>query len=220
MTPRDPLSSRVDVRLVTWFAAASVVLIITATLLDWPAAEGFIWLGDKGDANRMFRVAGYLPLWLLMALAMLLVESARVPQWKPADMVRAWSGPILLALGTSLSGLLAEVGKLLFRRERPNLELGHYTYRTASEGALNSSGLGVPSSHTAIAFGATWMLCRLYPRASPVWLFLAVGCGVSRVGAQSHFLSDTVVSALIAFALVRCLWNWHLWNRQREELAA
>jgi membrane-associated phospholipid phosphatase len=58
-----------------------------------------------------------------------------------------------------------------------------------------------------VAFGAAWMLSYLFPRARWVWITLAAGCGLSRVLAQAHFVSDVVVAALAAFATTTWLWR-------------
>ena len=51
------------------------------------------------------------------------------------------------------------------------------------------------------------MLARLYPRAPWVFFVLAAGCGITRILARAHFLSDVVLAAglgwVVAFALDR-----------------
>jgi membrane-associated phospholipid phosphatase len=59
-----------------------------------------------------------------------------------------------------------------------------------------------------VAFGAAWLLCRIYPRAWPVWIAFATGCAVTRVMVQAHFLSDVVTGAVAAYGVV-----WLVWTR-------
>jgi membrane-associated phospholipid phosphatase len=58
-----------------------------------------------------------------------------------------------------------------------------------------------------VAFGGAAMLAYCYPRTRWVWFTLAAGCGLTRVLARAHFLSDVVVGALAALATTAWLWN-------------
>src|SRR5690606_20175073 len=107
----------------------------------------------------------------------------------------------------ALSGVVGELLKLVFRRERPRAHDGAYVFRAFADRPLHSGGLALPSSHAIIAFGAAAMLARLFPRTAPVWSTLAAGCALPRVAAGAHFLSDVVVSALAAWAVVALLWR-------------
>jgi membrane-associated phospholipid phosphatase len=179
-----------------------LVAITAAVALDqW----GYAHVVDRGiydeDFGRLLRVMGYLPTWGVAALALYLVERAG-----RADARRR----ALLLLGSPVvAGIAAELLKLTLRRERPAVLDGLYSWRPFTERTFSSSGLALPSSHTMVAFGAAWMLCRLFPQARWVWITLAVGCGVSRVLAQAHFVSDVVVAALAAFATTS--WLWRRW---------
>ena len=173
----------------------AIVAIVAAHLLD-----GWAWvhLVDprvyEKDLGRMFRIVGYLPLWLLLALAL----------WRTTgDRRRA----VLLAASPALGGLLAEALKILLRRERPNLHDGLYVFRSFADQPFATKALGLPSSHALVAFAGAWMLARLYPRASAVWLMLGAGCALTRVQAHAHFLSDVVVAGVAGFVLVEVLWR-------------
>jgi membrane-associated phospholipid phosphatase len=60
-----------------------------------------------------------------------------------------------------------------------------------------------------VAFGGAAVLAHLYPRARWLWYTLAAGCAATRVLAMGHFLSDTVVAAVLGVA-VSTLY-WHRW---------
>lgn len=171
-------------------ALVAVAALVVAHLFD-----GWAWahLAKPGvydrDLGRMFRTVGYLPLWLLLALGL----------WLSTRRARdAW----LLALLPTGAGLLAEVLKILLRRERPNLHDGAYVFRAFSDRLWQTKDIGLPSSHALVAFAGAWTLCKLYPKGWPVWLLFAAGCALTRVQAQAHFLSDVTAAAVAAFWLV------------------
>jgi membrane-associated phospholipid phosphatase len=84
---------------------------------------------------------------------------------------------------------------------------GEYGFRAFSERTWSTAGLALPSSHALVAFAGAAMLARLYPRARWVGYVLAAGCGVTRVLAHAHFLSDVVMAAglgwVVAYVMTR-----------------
>lgn len=145
------------------------------------------------DFGRMLRTVGYLPTWLVLAAGIWMQTRER----KTA---------LLVGLSPTAGGALCAMIQVLVRRERPGLHAGHYYFRPFVDRPFHGSEFGLPSSHAMVAFSGAWMLCRLYPRASPVWLALATGTAVSRVAAQAHFLSDVTVGAVAAYFLVSVVW--------------
>ena len=146
------------------------------------------------DLGRMLRVVGFLPIWLLLAVALWL---------QGGDRRRA----LLLGLTPALGGLAAEVLKILLRRERPGLHDGAYYFRPFSDRFWSTTDIGLPSSHAMVAFSGAWILCRLYPKAWPIWLLLAGGCALTRLQAHAHFLSDVAVAALAGYVVVALVWR-------------
>jgi len=195
-------------RRVAVFLAASAALFAVTSLLDGPvyrAAEPLEpSLFNTTDASSLFRMAGFFPTWVLVSLALVLVDSGRKDAVNRP--VRARGG--LLLASVVLSGLVTEVLKLLLRRERPDAHAGRYVFRAFAERPFDSGNLALPSSHASIAFGAAFLLSFLYPRAAPVWLLLATGCAAARVLLLSHFLSDVTLSAIVAFACAWAVWAW------------
>lgn len=173
----------------------AVVLIVVAHLADgW--AWGHIVQPDiyDHDLGRMLRTVGYLPIWLLLAGALWL---------QTRDLRRT----LLLALVPTAAGLSCAILQVLLRRERPGLHNGAYVFRAFRDRPFHGSEFGLPSSHAMVAFGGAWLLCRMYPRAWPVWIALAAGCAWSRVAAQAHFLSDVTVAAVASWFLVAVVWG-------------
>ncbi|MCE2941568.1 MAG: phosphatase PAP2 family protein [Gemmatimonadota bacterium] len=145
------------------------------------------------DLGRLLRVAGFLPTWLLASLAIGLHDRGAAVSlpW------RGWRRGATVVAAAAVAGAAAEVLKLLVRRERPLDHAGAYVFRAWSDRPFSTAGLGMPSSHTLVAFGAAAALGELFPRTRWVWYGLAAGCGLSRVLAQAHFLSDVVVAAVV-----------------------
>jgi membrane-associated phospholipid phosphatase len=195
--------------------AVAFVLVLAAAFADRWAYEHVV-VADvyEEDWGRLLRVAGYWPLWLLLSAALVLQD------W-PKGVAGVWGGALargwLLLSSVTASGIAGELLKLLFRRERPRAHGGEYFFRAFSERPFSSSGLALPSSHAIVAFGAAAMLSRLFPRAAPVWYLLAIGCGLTRVMAQAHFMSDIVVSFLVGWLVAA--WLWRLHQRRQAALA-
>lgn len=183
------------------FWGLAIASIVIAHLLD-PLAFRYLRIEDVygDDLGRMLRVMGYVPLWLAAGAALIIEE--RTP-WR--RMPRSRGGMIIA--GSILGGIAAELAKLVVRRRRPG-ELGEYVFRPFTERPLSTGGLGMPSSHALVAFGAAAVLSRIYPRARIVWWGLAWGCGLSRVAAGAHFLSDVVAAAVIGWLVGAFVWRW------------
>lgn len=150
------------------------------------------------DWGRLLRVMGYVPTWLLAATALWLHDRRTGAGGRRAA---------VLALAPVIGGAIAEVLKLLFRRERPGDVLGPYLFRDFADQPWSTSGLGLPSSHALVAFGAAVALGRLFPAARWVWYALAAGCAWSRVAAHAHWLSDVVAAAAVAVGVATLVWR-------------
>ena len=155
------------------------------------------------DREQVFRIAGYLPFWLLASAALLLVDWPKRSRQGGVGLRRA----ALLALAPTISGLLSEALKLLIRRERPNLHAVEYVFRPWSDRTFEAAGLGMPSGHVSVAAAAAAVLCLLWPRAAPIWLLAAVGCAYWRVARGAHFVSDVWLAAVLGSVVAVLLWR-------------
>ena len=181
------------------FLIIAVVAIACAHLLDataWRSAR-LLSVNDK-DWGRLLRSMGYLPTWGVIALGFWLQQHDH-----PRRTKHAWA----LVLGPALGGSLAELLKLTIRRLRPNPDLFEYAFRPFADGPLSNRGMGMPSSHTLVAFAGAAVLAQLYPRARWLWYTLAAGCAATRVLAMGHFLSDTVVAAALGVMVGSWVWG-------------
>jgi len=190
------------------------------------AVDGLVWqylVNERvyeEDWGRLLRVMGFVPTWVLAAVALWLVERPvgagvghRGQQMARAGMggidadrqqregKRARRRSLYLVGAVLLSGIVGELLKLVFRRRRPGDVFELYEFRSWADRPFHNGGLSMPSTHAVVAFGAAVALTKLLPRAWPVWWLLAAGCGLTRVLARAHYLSDVVMAALIAAAV-------------------
>jgi membrane-associated phospholipid phosphatase len=113
---------------------------------------------------------------------------------------------MLLTAAPLAAGLLCEVLKILLRRERPGLHDGTYFFRSFADHPFSTGAIGLPSSHTMVAFAGAGMASYLFPRTWPAWMLLAAGCAVTRVAAQAHFLSDVTLAGAAGLLVARLTW--------------
>jgi len=186
------------------FAATLTVLCVIAQLTDRWMFHHFAYPGiyERGW-GRLLRVAGYLPTWALVGLALVLHD------WAPRvrrTLRHASRRGLLLFSSAAIAGAVAELLKLAFRRERPGLADGAHVFRAWSDQPLSTAQLGLPSSEAAVAFAAAAILARLFPEASALWYGLALACALTRVASGAHFLSDVVLAALVGYVVSLILW--------------
>jgi len=183
---------------------ASALLFALACALDGWAWQ-YLRVEDVygKDWGRFFRIAGFLPTWMLGSLALILHDRGST---SPAPRRFWWRG-LLLTIAPLVSGLMCEVLKIMLRRERPNLHDGTYYFRGFADHPLSTSAIGLPSSHVMVAFGGAAMASYLFPRTWPAWMLFAAGCALTRVAAGAHFLSDVVLAGIAGAFVARLLWQ-------------
>lgn len=198
------------VRWLLWLAALEAFYL----LFQWMDTLAFTSLRRLGGARSvldMFKSAGFLPVWLLGALALVLCDWGAVGRVGAAAgrrVSQAWRRGAVLLGGAATSMVVAEVLKLVVRRERPQAWLDVApVFRDWSGAWWQSNDLGMPSSHAATAFGAAFALSRMFPAATPAWLAIAVGCALSRVVEQAHTLTDVYAGGVCAWLVVAALWR-------------
>ena len=179
--------------------AAAGALILSLVLDPW------VWRNltmpgiYERDWGRMLRVVGSLVFWAPLALAVwLAMRRGNNPRPGRAS---------LLFWGPALAGGVAELLKLLVRRERPGFADGAYVFRDFAERTWSTSGLGFPTSHGMVAFGGAAVLARLFPGTAPVAYAMAAGCAITRILAGAHFASDAVGGAIFGWTVGALLWR-------------
>lgn len=163
------------------------------------------------DLYQIFRQLGDLRTWLAVSIVIYLLDrdslkrSAPLATAAPLHLPPAHHRAGLVMLSALVSGLAAEALKLLFRRVRPGETALVYEWRPFTLEPWQTSGLSLPSGHTAVAFGACVMLGLLFAPIRWVMLGLATGCGVSRVLAGAHYPTDVLMAAGVAGLIALCL---------------
>lgn len=198
------------------FWGISAALLVLAHMMDRTV---WLWVHDSklsqqavwSDFWRMWRSAGYVPTWLLVVGVLLMLYRPVMQQrgWRIG-----WHAPLMLLYSVLLNGLLAEVLKIMLRRQRPEAAQGLYVFREWADKPWSGGGLALPSSHATVAFAAVFMLMRLYPRAWPLWWAIGIGCGLQRVVSGAHFVSDVVAAGIIAWLGVSALWKLDQWRKR------
>ena len=182
------------------------VLIALALIALSMLGDG--WVADnvrfgrvyETDWGRMLRNFGYLPFWLLAALALALHD-------RQGERRGWWRRGALLAAAPTGAGIVGELLKILVRRMRPPGVGNAYAFRPFSDHPFSSRGFGFPSSHAVVAFAAAAILTAMFPRAKWVWYAAAVGCAISRLLAHAHYLSDVVAGACVGIGVAALLWR-------------
>jgi len=198
------LSRRRRLWLLAWF----LVGLIALTLLDRTLFHT-LYVGDgdnlkhlkNRDWYQLFRQLGYLPTWLIVAAAMALAGTPRVRRVG-----------VLTALGAALGGAAAELAKIVLSRQRPinnGVDDGAYVWGPPFELLYDkhAGNHGLASSHAGVAFGALCLLTLAFPRAAPLFIALALACGLSRMLAGAHFATDVFVAAAMSYALSALLFG-------------
>ena len=172
------------------------------TLVDFSLGKTLGSLGSllKGDLYYLFRIWGSLWPWLLFSISLAI-------SCRGNDQPNRAKQSAFILLSPALSGAWAELLKIILRRERPS-QLEAYVFRPFTDRPWSSSGLGLPSSHAAVAFGGSMALMILFPRLRWPALVMAVGCGLTRVVSGAHYPTDIYLGALVGSVTGLLLAHW------------
>lgn len=189
--------------------ALGLLVIVLAHLADpWAWANLRDARVYERDWGRLLRILGFLPTWLVVALAFWAHDRGSAGG--------RWRGG-LMALVPAATGGAAEALKLVFRRLRPGETSPDYVFRPFLEDTWSNRGMGLPSSHVMVAMGAAVVLARLFPRTRWLWYVLAAGCAYTRVLAGAHYASDVVVAGVAAWFISDAIMRWGL-NKRAQQL--
>jgi membrane-associated phospholipid phosphatase len=175
---------------------------------------------ERRSLYQVFRQMGYVPVWIFVGLMIGLHEwwlrriappsfSITTNTTTPSRRERT----LQILFAPALAGLAAEILKVLIRRERPD-DLGLADFRPWSIDTFSASGLGLPSSHAAVAFAAAFTIARLFPGTAPIIFPLALGCGITRILMGAHFATDVYVGAIVAYLCTRLVFRVFPVSRQ------
>lgn len=196
-----------------------VVALVGAHALDRDLLEVLAHDDVYGDDwGRALRVLGYVPTWIAVAVVFLLIDRGRRDELR-APLRDAYTRVTLLVVSAISSGAIAEMLKLILRRERPGDD-ARYVFRDLGVDTWSTSGLGFPSSHAAVAAGACAMLALLHPKAWPVFALAGIGCGLTRVMAGAHYPSDVALGIWVGASCALAWWTLHTRNLRADTLRA
>ncbi|NLJ29195.1 phosphatase PAP2 family protein [Desulforhabdus amnigena] len=114
---------------------------------------------------------------------------------------------LFVFLSIAVSGLLADLIKLVFGRYRPNMffDKGLYDFTFfKAKYAFNS----FPSGHANTITALTLALYFLYPTYRNIYIIVAISVILSRLVLCSHFVSDVVFGAYLAILTTLYLRNY------------
>ena len=189
-----------------WLLAFVALFALVPMLADrWAYDHAHVARIYDQDWARLLRQMGWFPTWVLASLTLWLTQ-------RKLDVALAKTHAQLIFFAPALDGIVCEVLKLTIRRERPIINDGDYGFRPWDARPFSTAGLGMPSSHTMVAFAAATVLAQIFPGARWVWYALAAGCAATRVIDRAHFVSDVSLGALLGWSI-----GWGVWIALRKK---
>jgi lipid A 4'-phosphatase len=193
-------------RLALWAAATALAVALSIVLLDRPAALFFH--AQSEELRDVFRFitrfgvsTGYLVGAAIVFVA--LRAAARAKRFAAvADRIAAYSAlPLFFFASIAVSGLAVDLVKWVAGRARPKLLFSDGDYYFGWWGT-RSDFWSFPSGHTANAVAVALALSSIWPRCRAVAAIFAVLVAASRIIITAHYVSDVVMGAFLAFAIV------------------
>jgi lipid A 4'-phosphatase len=193
-------------RLALWAGATALAVILSVLFLDRPAALYFHAQSEQLHAVFRFITQFGVSTGYLVGAAITFIAlriAARLPRFAPlAARLDSYSTlPLFVFVSVAASGLAVDLVKTIFGRARPKLLF--------SEGAYYFGWLGTrsdfwsfPSGHTATAVSVALALSMIWPRYRAVAAIFAALVAASRIIITAHYVSDVVMGAFLAFAIV------------------
>jgi membrane-associated phospholipid phosphatase len=164
--------------------------------------EGFMPFKEDGFADQIFE--GFKNFAQPLTIASIAVFVGLMSKRRKRILVAL----LVAQLGAMLT---YNVVKLTVARDRPYVVLekvesrrggvgGRFVGSALSSGQYQHGTIkSFPSGHTAAAFALAGVLAWFFPKAAPLFWFLAIGCGFSRVIDAAHWPTDCVVGAGIGY---------------------
>ena len=210
LLPYVPMTSATPSRNRLLFLAASAAVLCLAAIgtVDVPASAICLRKDLPGDVEKGLNLAevfahGCGVAFICLTFAALDSRKRLLPR--------------LICL-PAVCGIAANLAKIGISRQRPysftadTLPAAIETFGGIPGSFDDSWRQSFPSGHTATAVGLAIALCRLYPRASPLFICYAILAAGQRVAAGAHFISDTLAGAAIAFLIAAFLADRLFWD--------
>lgn len=196
------------------------VLALVAFPFDLAISDWFKLHPLRGDPQRVVNLLeafGFGPTAFVVMLTAAFIDR------------RGWRVLPRLTLGTYAAGSLANLGKIIVARWRPNtahvpngvrdsfISWFPWIWPDELPTPWNSGYASFPSGHSATAVGLALSLSIFYPKATWWFVFLAGMTMLQRVASRAHYPSDTLAGAALAcFAMAILLHSRWLERRLRK----
>ena len=187
-------------RYLLFVVAATMAGTVSYLYVDRPLA---LYFHRTHTLHGFFEATTWLgraEVYLIPALFVALIDRHRRSARRAAGLV-FWS--------VALSGIAANVVKIVLARYRPKMFFEHHLYGFSGF----DTGYAVasfPSGHTTTAFAAMGALALLFPRYTPFFLLVALLVAASRIGLGAHSLSDTIAGAILGVTTTWILYEkWY-----------
>ncbi len=207
---RDGITVSASIRWRRWLAfnlACALFILASWLWFDQPIARAFQAPDDRLTAWFHAIAELGLGVWWLVAfggatlLCWLVGKAPRFRQQR--ERFAAWAlVPGFIFLSVALSGLAADIVKLLVGRTRPKLFYADGTFALTGW-ATQADHWSFPSGHVTNIAALALALYFLWPRHLLAYVAFVALIMLARVGGGQHFLGDTIGSLWVA-VLVTC----------------
>ncbi|HEX3498429.1 MAG TPA: phosphatase PAP2 family protein [Stellaceae bacterium] len=193
-------------RLALWTVATAVAVLLSVPFLDRPVALFFHAQSDQLHAVFRFITQFGVSTGYLIGAAVSFVAlriAARMKRFAAvAERLEAYSAlPLFFFTSVAASGLAVDLIKTIFGRARPKLLFSNGDYYFGWLGT-RSDFWSFPSGHTANAVSVALVLSMIWPRYRALAAVFAALVAASRIIITAHYVSDVVMGAFLAFAIV------------------
>jgi membrane-associated phospholipid phosphatase len=111
----------------------------------------------------------------------------------------------------ALSGIVADIIKVIAGRFRPSMLFDHGLYGFDLF-HIKSAMTSFPSGHTATAFALAMYISLYWPKWALAGWIMAVAIGLSRIMTTAHYLSDVIAGIAVGILSVKVL--VHYWPKK------
>lgn len=177
-------------------------------LIDWWVHNNCsgTWVAALGNFISFFATGPLCFLALLFCFMLIAVYDQKQE--------KEWVEKLLfICVSVSIAIVIGEISKVILARYRPVMLFTENLYGLhffSMKWELNST----PSGHTLRAFSFLTALCLLNRKKMPLYIFLAILVGLSRIAVTAHYPSDVIFGCFIG--VFSALWaKKGFWGRAR-----